>query len=603
MRQKTIEHTPHPASKPAHLGHPRRNEVPNATAARSQLLRMHRRIFDRLQAEIEGSLGGIPAALEAYYACYDRELARYERPASRRELFEVCSRSDLIYCGDYHSLPESQRTATTLIHELARRRPNLLVALEMVHSVHQEALDAYLDDLLDEDAFLREIDYARTWAFPWPPYRRLLSVCRDLGLRVLAINSTGDGPGASGLLLRDLHAARRIVRETRARPNAPIFVLDGDLHVASGNLPLIVRSLLQSDGLARRDTIVHQNADAIWWDLAGRGLERSVEVVRVRPRVFCVLSATPISKLQSYVAWQQDHLELSEWRDPEWGGPTVGPSDDAERITDLVRTVAEFLGLDASGLDGFTVYTPRDLDALRSLARTPGVDRASFDAFRTHVASGRSYFVPGVNIIYLADRRLYGAAEEATHYLNCAVSGAQPEERSARDGYYVRVVREALGFFGSRLIDPKRACDTEEAMRAYLARVRGKRLERSGRGRRALYRLVLRHIEAERIDARRRRGGAGGRRERRRGPQRYPFYRHPPSLQDATSHLLGYILGDKLHQAVLTGQISRRSVRELFLDPLPPGRAEELYLSLAARLRGVRHDAPDPRDQLLRRAG
>ena len=62
------------------------------------------------------------------------------------------------------------------------------------------------------------------------------------------------------------------------------------------------------------------------------------------------------------------------------------------------------------------------------------------------------------------------------------------------------------------------------------------------------------------------------------------FLASPAELRD---------LGDKLHAAVLTGVVSKHEMRRLFEDPLPEGRAEQLYLTLSARLASIEHDMPE----------
>ena len=70
--------------------------------------------------------------------------------------------------------------------------------------------------------------------------------------------------------------------------------------------------------------------------------------------------------------------------------------------------------------------------------------------------------------------------------------------------------------------------------------------------------------------------------------------RLPPAMRDAVAHALGYILGDKLYNGLLAGKVTKKEVRALFYDPLPPGVPEARYLALVARVADVSHDVLPP---------
>jgi hypothetical protein len=562
---------------PPGAGNARRRRA--SSAAREELIAIQKKIVERLEDEIRASIGHLSPEVKLYYDEYWKEVETFEGIASKAELLEACAAADIVYCGDYHTLRQSQQTARKLVEELAARRPNVTVALEMVSIEHQAALDAYMAGTLDEKAFLAEIDYGNTWDFHWQPYRDLLAACRRRGLRVLAINSDPRASSAH-LLERDFAAANVIVAEAEARPGSLIFVFDGDLHVARDHLPLIVRSALQARGLERRHVVVHQNAEPIYWALAEEGLERVVDVVRIARDCYCIFSATPLVKLQSYLNWEQNHEELCGFVHPAW---RMGEEerDYTEQMHELVRTIADFLEIEEPGLDDFIVYTTGDLDFLRTLERDPRFRPRDIAEIRRQIESSESYFIPRANIIYLADLSVHCAAEEAAHFINTVCAGFDGARRDPRDAFFYRAIKEALGFFGSRIIDHRRYCMSEADCREFLHANRRKRLDGRARQLREVARIVLRQREAERRWV-----------ETRRPPRAGSIYRLPPALGSAVVHTLGYIVGDKLHSALLSGKVQKKDVRALFYDPLAPGTAEARYLALVESLDGVDHDAP-----------
>jgi hypothetical protein len=229
------------------------------------------------------------------------------------------------------------------------------------------------------------------------------------------------------------------------------------------------------------------------------------------------------------------------------------------------------------------LYTLNDLDFLAALRRGGRFSAREISTIERHVRSAESYFIPRAKIIYLADLTVHRAAEEATHFIHAVRSGlgARPMRRSARDAFYVEALAEALGFFGSRVIDPKRTCLSFPDLRDLrsAAGSGSSKEERMAENRlRETARLALAHRAAE---------------------ERHLSGKHfsPPAglflrfrrLASNVAHVLGYILGDKLHVALTAGRIEKALVRELFLDSLPPGRAEARYRALVQALEGVDH--------------
>lgn len=556
---------------------------------------IQRRIVDRLKSEIDRSIGKVSPALEVYHEEYLKEIDRFERTASRRELIDACAAAEIVYCGDYHTLRQAQDTARKIVEELTARRSEITVALEMAPSDRQEALDGYLTGTIDDDEFLEAVDYENTWDFHWEPYRRLLSLCRREGLRVIAINS--DPRSASNRVVeRDFHAAKLIAAEALARPGALIFVLTGDLHVARDHLPLMVDSQLQRSGARRRSVVVHQNAEPIYWRLAELGLDREADVVRIADGCYCVLSATPLVKLQSYLNWEQNHEDLCTFVHPSWhlgrGAAVDGDeevdygTDYAEKMHELVRTIADFLEIDAPDLDSFSVYTTGDLDFLARLEKDRRFTAREVAEIKRQIQASESYFIARARIIYLADLSIHRAAEEAAHFINTVCGGFDGAAREPRDAFYYRAVKEAIGFFGSRIIDRKRTCWSFQDFRDFLAANRGRRLPPEEQALRRIGRLSLRHREAERRWIHEEKfGGVGS------------VYGAPPEVLNGVAHALGYILGDKLHNALCAGGVTKKYVRDLFYDPLAPGTAEARYFELLSRLHRVKHGVPSERER------
>jgi hypothetical protein len=535
-------------------------------SARRELIAIQKRLWRRLRREIQSSLDEQPGNVAIYLEEYERELAGFETPATRDDLLASVLSADLVYVGDYHTLRQSQRTLVRLLTAATLARPEVVLALELVHASQQNVLEAYMKGEVDDDEFRRLIRYDETWGFEWRNYREIFALARRRGVRVVGINSDPKDHDRDHLLERDLRAAEVIARETIARPAALVFVFDGDLHVARDHLPLVVDSLLERAGKKREKTLVHQNSEAIYWRLADKGEEHEVSVVRLRRDAFCVLNASPIEKLQSYINWQSERDELVPKDDSDWAEimaedddldedeePSTG-QDYTEQVLGFITTLARFLGIERDDLDDFELFTHKDLDFLDYLAQR--FTKRELEDMKRQVASGESYFIPKGNIIYLGDLSVSNAAEEAAHFLHWKCSGAMPQRTDRFFDFYLRTVAEALGFFGSKVVNPKRDCWRESDCLAFLVRHKSAReASPEERFQRQACQLVVQHKANER---RKLDGGRWSRLSR--------VYEQADPLHLRVTHMLGHMLGERLYDGLVAGAISKDYIRGIFFE-------------------------------------
>ena len=641
---------------------------------RRDLLAIQRRLWRRLKSEIDATIAENPANVEIYQEEYERDLSRYEALSSKRELVSTAAQADLIYLGDYHTLPQAQKTLVKLLLALTRLGRPVILGMELVHIHHQGHLERYMRDMSpeSEERFLREIDYRRTWDFHWPPYREVFEVALRRGVRVFGINSDPAQATEDHLLERDFLTAQAVVAEIQRDPEALVVIFDGDLHVARDHLPLLVDSQLRSAGLPpRKRVIVHQNAEEIWWQLA-RDRQDDVNVVRLASDAFCVFNASPIEKLHSYLSWvsEQDVLEpplaTSAWDFPEEDeqddasaadddGEDSGLAEDAaddeeededdddddeedddssseeeddddrggtldytDQVHQIITTVAKFLEIQRSDLDAFELFTVNDLDFLDYLGGEGDFTEREVEDIKRQILSNESYFIPKGDLIYLADFSVVNAAEEATHFLHHICSGySWDRPRSLAVDFYFRVLTEALGFFGSKVLVPTRECWRERDCEVYVQRHRSRRgravsaaddddlsasagpaLKGAGvlqplpdervkilANRRATLRasrLVLRHKGLEARYLAEGTWAGGGR-----------CLTQPTEVHLLLTHMLGHMLGDKLYSGLIRGAIDKALIRQLFHEPLEqPGVGLARYLELVAKTRDIPHGLP-----------
>lgn len=560
-------------------------QVNQDASPRVELIEIQKRLLKRIKQSLYAEYCQTNPWIDAYYEDYKQLTGNYERVVSKAELLDRITESDIVYLGDYHTLRQAQRTLVRILEPLATSKfpRRVILGLEMFRAEHQPFIDQFLNGAIEEQDFLKKINYAKTWGFNWNHYKAILNYAREHNIKVYGLN-TPDITGKHNLERRDKLVGQTIAGIISENPGALFVILFGDLHISENHLPKSVDQAVHLKGPPEpRRLIICQNSERIYWKLADQGLEQATEAVKIKDRVYCIINSTPLMVFQSCLNWQYQERDLKSC--PMHPGWCEGESTETllpEEMAELVKEICNFLNLDVPPLDRFTICSAHDFDILdkvkAKLASPIERERIEADLARTE-----SYFVREAGLICLSNLSLNHAAEEAAHLIHYHFALTKDNtpvqvDRAPVDNFYYNVIREALGFFGSRIINHKRLCSKEEDFRSFIARYACKKvMPYWARQEREVASAVLEHIERERnyIDT-----------------SVWKAYRkiHYFNLDQwvGVSQSLGYILGDKLYNGVMQDIISRGEMRELFLKPFT-GAGEPLksYLYLVRRAESV----------------
>ncbi len=508
-------------------------------------------LFRRQKARINRSVIGSSPLFRRYEARYRRATRAYSRVCSTADVRRAVTAADIVYVGDYHTLKLAQQGYLDIVKQAVRSGRRVTLALELVEGRHQPTLDAFMRGELEERDFLDRIGHPYRGAYDiWPNFAPMLELARKEGLQVLAIDKRSRS--SSSLDERDRFAASQLARASRAEDRPLILVLMGQFHITPAHLPARTRDALGD--VERTHLVIYQNPEGIYWQLAARGLAETTEAVEVREGEMALVSASPVVCQQSFL----DYLEA------EMGDAPLDDSAAASTFKDLARSLGRLLNVDVRrALNDVEIATAGDLKLLERLSKRGRFARGELDMLRRHVLSRESAYIPRARMAYLASLSLNHAAEEASHFVrHVAVGPAMERPRKRSDAFWARCLEEAMGFFGSRLLNPKRRCTQLAEWSALFAG--GSPAQRDV----SAFVLALKAAELE--------GPAASRRL-------IPLA--DDTLFHAVSHALGYLLGEALARAFEDGRMKRRELRALFLDPFPaPG---DRYFTLAARLFGM----------------
>jgi uncharacterized iron-regulated protein len=110
-------------------------------------------------------------------------------PVEPAALDEAIARSRAVYAGEQHDDPHMHHFEYELLQRVYNADHSVALGIEMLPTPMQPALDDYVAGRSDEAEFLAAVDWKETWGFPFEYYRPLLELCREHGLRVVALNA------------------------------------------------------------------------------------------------------------------------------------------------------------------------------------------------------------------------------------------------------------------------------------------------------------------------------------------------------------------------------------------------------------------------------
>src|SRR6201987_774523 len=261
-----------------------------------------------------------------YLRDFNQSFRNYESLLDRDQLRECLHPADVILIGDYHALPAAQRFAASLLEQraLAGDRP-VILGVETIYARDQHILDEWWRREIEENELRQRIRFDLDWAYDWTPFYNLLVTARDPAEAPYGLDCM-PREDLRKIGARDRHAAAKIAEIRLRHPDAVIFVLFGESHLAPGHLPRELRRFMPG---AKILTVL-QNIDALYWRAAGEPTH-NVEAVRVNDEVLCVFNATPLEKYESY------RLFLDPWSRCD-DGPDFAPT-----IYNLIDSLVRFL--------------------------------------------------------------------------------------------------------------------------------------------------------------------------------------------------------------------------------------------------------------------
>jgi hypothetical protein len=489
-----------------------------------------------------------------YLREFNEAFRSYDSLLDSQQIQNALHSADVVLIGDYHALPAAQRYAASLIEQRALAGDRRVVlGVETIFARDQHILEEWWRREIDENELRQRIRFDLDWGYDWTPFHELLVSARDHGEAIYGLDCM-PRENLRKIGARDRHAAAKIAEIREQHPNAVIFVLFGESHLAPGHLPRVLHKEIPG---ARIVTVL-QNIDALYWHAAGERVDK-VEAVRVNDDVLCVFNATPLEKYESY------RLFLDQWSRCD-RGPDFAPT-----IYNLIDSLASFLEINRYSphnstqpkflVDMLPEVHGNSSDAmLRRLLSRKGIGAEQLETMLASVEERGSAYLPQVNAFCIREFQMMHAAEDATRFLHQACRGLPrrlhghssngngvQENTSATltpDAFYTRVIEHAVAYFGSRVLYPSRPAPEMEDSPA-LSRTACEKAAQT----------------AIRADA---------------------------EKFESITRDWGYRIGGQIYNVYLAGKVKPSGLRRLFLAHLDkPGDARKVCTAVLAKIRAA----------------
>src|SRR5580693_3875913 len=200
-----------------------------------------------------------------YLREFSQAFRNYDSVLDSQQIQDALHSADVVLVGDYHALPAAQRCAASLVEQraLAGDRP-VVLGVETVFARDQHILDEWWRREIDETELRQRIRFDLDWGYDWAPFYELLVSARDNAEALYGLDCM-PREDLRKIGARDRHAALKIAEIRQRHPNAVVYVLFGESHMAPGHLPRAVRKALPE---AKVVTVL-QNVDSLYWRAAG----------------------------------------------------------------------------------------------------------------------------------------------------------------------------------------------------------------------------------------------------------------------------------------------------------------------------------------------
>ena len=118
--------------------------------------------------------------------------SRTGRVLSISQFLNSLEEARAVFVGEEHDNLQHHRVQAEIISGLYYRSVPLAVGMEMLPRESQPILDQWTLGEINEQDFLKQVEWYKVWGYPFSLYRDLLVFARDHRIQVVALNAPGE---------------------------------------------------------------------------------------------------------------------------------------------------------------------------------------------------------------------------------------------------------------------------------------------------------------------------------------------------------------------------------------------------------------------------
>lgn len=425
-------------------------------------LQERREILQKIKDQVRLYLGPETSDITLYASAYKKDLTRPWQASDWPELFVALEQVQVVFGGDFHPFAQAQRAHLRILRKLVVDRP-LLLALECLYEEDQDLVEAFMQGRLSEDQFLQKTQWNQRWGFPWAHYKPIFDFAKKHNVKLLALNQPVDERTGTTLHARDDLAAKLIAQHIEPQSHQLIYVIYGDLHVASAHLPRALKKHLPPQSQVESATL-YLNSETLYFQLAEQKREHQVEVLRFDQRHFCLLTSPPWVKWHSYLMYLEENfdvdLEFDDeddeddfWDEDEWEFQI----DHTDHVSDLVKMISSAIAVqvDSNAIEVYSMQDPQARVVIKKI-----LSDQDYQLAHSLIQNDRCFFIPKFGFFYLSKATVNHAATLAGQYIHGLLCGRQKLMWQFPEDFVRFIWIEAMGFMLSKFVNPKRKAQT-----------------------------------------------------------------------------------------------------------------------------------------------
>lgn len=434
-----------------------------------RFLRIRKELYLQIKSQIASRLGKDSKALSKYKSEFEKDFNKKWHPSHFVKLFQQLHKAQVILMADFHGNHQSQKTHLRVLRVFLKKNPKakIALALECLDQKYQKILDQFLANIITEETFLQKVKWHEIWGFPWESYKPIFVWAKEAGVPIIALNDSSK----SHLRQRDILAAK-LINQNINNDFQHIFVIYGEWHLALSHLPLQLKKHYRgasSMALVR----IFQNNEREYF----RNKKSLQNGVLSRKKFdFCIQNIAPWVKWQNYLVFLEGGGLVPLSRDSVYNQNENELDDDFEDSSSdyvdywnlYLKLLCKDLRFKLPSVGDVHFYGLGDEQFWKEIKKA--YSKTEVALIELLIENEKSFYLPNTKIAYISKPSVNQMASLASEYIQANLSGRHFDFIKTHSDFIKLIWINAISYFGSKLVNPKRKSDSLSDLRAAFIR-------------------------------------------------------------------------------------------------------------------------------------